>query len=102
MKISRRDFMKVLSVGLAGGYLGLKTGDSLAGGMGGGGCGGGGSTSVIDPPPGAAFADPAILLNESVKSGVVEVSIEAKVRPSISMGRWPICSPTMALTLRLR
>jgi len=81
MKISRRDFMKVLSVGLAGGYFGLKTGDSIASGMGGDGCGCGGSTPDIDPPPGAAFTDPAILLNKSVKSGVVEVSLEAKVTP---------------------
>jgi hypothetical protein len=42
MKISRRDFMKVLSVGLAGGYFGLKPGDSIASGMGGSGGGGGG------------------------------------------------------------
>jgi len=82
MKLNRRDFIKALSIGLAGGYLSLKTSDSIARGMGGGGCGGGGAgTSVIDPPPGAAFADPPILLNESIEPGVVEVSIEAKVAP---------------------
>ncbi|MEW6418136.1 MAG: multicopper oxidase domain-containing protein [Nitrospirota bacterium] len=37
--------------------------------------------AIIDPPPGAAFADPSILINESVEPGVVEVSIEAKVAP---------------------
>lgn len=82
MKLNRRDFIKALSIGLAGGYLGIKTKDSIADGKGGGcgGCGCGGGTS-IDPPPGAAFTDPAILDNESAESGVVEVSLEAKVTP---------------------
>lgn len=82
--MNRREFIKILSVGLAGGYIGLKTNQSLARGMGGGGCGcggGGGGTSIIDPPPGAAFVDPPILINESIEPGVVEVSIEAKVAP---------------------
>jgi hypothetical protein len=67
-KLDRREFMKALSVGLAGGYIGLKTGAAVAGGMGGGGMGGGGGTSVIDPPPGEVFADPPILSNESVEA----------------------------------
>ncbi len=59
MKLNRREFIKALSMGIAGGYVGLKTGSSIARGMGGGGCcGGGGGTSVIDPPPGAAFVAP--------------------------------------------
>ncbi|MEW6418137.1 MAG: hypothetical protein AB1480_08455 [Nitrospirota bacterium] len=41
MKLNRREFMKILSVGLAGGFVGLKTGNSFAGGMGGGGGGSG-------------------------------------------------------------
>jgi len=83
MKLNRREFIKALSVGIAGGYIGLKTGDSLARGMGGGGMGGGGGggTSIIDPPPGADFAEPPVLLNESLIPGVVEVSIETRVAP---------------------
>jgi FtsP/CotA-like multicopper oxidase with cupredoxin domain len=64
--LDRRDFLKALSLGVAGGYVCLRTGTSLAkgmggggGGCGGGGCGGGGS--VIDPPPGAAFKDPVMM-----------------------------------------
>jgi len=89
MKLNRREFIKALSVGIAGGYVGLKTGSSIARGMGGGegGCGGGGGTSIIDPPPGAAFVDPPILPNESLIPGVVEVSIEAKVAPISVNGR---------------
>lgn len=37
--INRRDFIKALSIGLVGGYIGLKTGNSIAGGMGGSGGG---------------------------------------------------------------
>jgi len=85
-EINRREFLKYVSAGLVSGYLGIKAAPVAArggGGMGGGGgsCCGGGGTSVIDPPPGAAFMDPPILLNESEETGVVEVSIEAKVAP---------------------
>ena len=83
-EISRRDFIKFTTIGLAGGYGLFKTTESLAGmgggGMGGGGGGmggGGGGTSIIDPRPGAGFVDPAILPNESTLEGVVEVSLEA-------------------------
>jgi FtsP/CotA-like multicopper oxidase with cupredoxin domain len=70
--IDRRDFLKLTSVGLAGGLLTLKGANAFAGMMGGGGMGGGGmggggmggggggmgGGGVIDPPPGAAFRDP--------------------------------------------
>jgi hypothetical protein len=52
--IDRRSFLKLTTIGLAGGYFGLKTASALAqqmgGAGGGGGMGGGGSGSgVIDP-----------------------------------------------------
>lgn len=69
----RRDFLRMVSLGLAGGYLTLKTGPSLAQ-MGGGGGG------VIDPPPGALFQDPA-LMPLTRAGNVVDVTIEAKIAP---------------------
>ena len=42
MKLGRRRLYEGLCIGLAEGYIGLKTGDSMAGGMGGSGGGGGG------------------------------------------------------------
>jgi FtsP/CotA-like multicopper oxidase with cupredoxin domain len=85
IKLNRREFLNLASLGLTGSCIGLKAIPSLAG-MGGGVCGGGGGmggggTSIIDPPPDAAFADPRVLLNESLESCVVEISIEAKVAP---------------------
>jgi hypothetical protein len=41
-KINRREFVKYVSIGIAGGSMFLKSGNSLAGRMGGGGMGGGG------------------------------------------------------------
>jgi FtsP/CotA-like multicopper oxidase with cupredoxin domain len=68
----RRDFLKMASLGLAGGYLTLKTGTSLAQMRGGGG--------VIDPPPGALFQDPVLM--PQIRSGnIVDVTIEAKIAP---------------------
>ncbi len=83
-KLTRREFIKRASIGIAGGYLALNSPLSSAGmmsggmgGMGGGGMGGSG-TSVIDPPPGAAFADPVEMGNFSTVPGIVEVNVEAK------------------------
>ncbi len=62
-KLSRRDFIKNVSLGLAGGYAALRAGTAQAQRMGGGGGGGGmgGGGGVIDPPPGATFTDPATM-----------------------------------------
>jgi FtsP/CotA-like multicopper oxidase with cupredoxin domain len=82
-KLTRREFLKRISLGAAGATLGLAASPSLAqmmggggGGMGGGGMSGG--TSVIDPPPGAAFADPVEMRNFSTVPGIVEVDMEAR------------------------
>ncbi|MEK6742010.1 MAG: multicopper oxidase family protein [Nitrospirota bacterium] len=84
-KLTRREFLKRISLGAAGGYLALKAPPSYArmvggggGGMGGGGMGGTTTTSVIDPPPGAAFADPAEMRNFSSVPGIVEVDLQAR------------------------
>jgi hypothetical protein len=45
--LDRRNFIKLSSMALVGGYAGLKSGAALAQRMGGGGMGGGG---YIDPP----------------------------------------------------
>ncbi len=74
--LSRREFLKRVSLGAAGGYLALNAPLSSAQMMGGGGMSGG--TSVIDPPPGAAFADPVEMRNFSTVPGIVEVDVEAK------------------------
>jgi len=78
-RLTRREFFKRASLGVAGGYLVLKSPLSSAGMMPGGGGGGmgGGGTSVIDPPPGAAFADPVEMPNLSTIPGIVEVNMEA-------------------------
>ncbi len=76
-KLSRREFLKRVSLSAAGGYLALNAPLSSAQMMGGGG-GMGGGTSVIDPPPGAAFADPVEMRNFSTVPGIVEVNVEAK------------------------
>src|SRR5512134_300625 len=76
-KLTRREFLKHLSLGAAGATIGLAASPSLAQMMGGGGMGGG-STSIIDPPVGAAFADPLEIRNFSTVPGLVEVDLEAK------------------------
>src|SRR3990172_5740230 len=79
-KITRREFFKRASIGIAGGYMALNaplsSAGMMSGGMGGGGMSGG--TSVIDPPLGAAFADPVEMQNFSSVPGIVEVDVEAK------------------------
>lgn len=68
----RRDFLKLTSMGLAGGYLTLKSRNALAQ-MGGGG-------GVIDPPPGALFKDPVVM--PLARSGsIVDVNLEARIAP---------------------
>lgn len=80
-RLTRREFLKHLSLGAAGATLGLAASPSLAQmmGGGGGGMGGGGSTgtSIINPPVGAAFADPLEIRNFSTVPGLVEVDLEA-------------------------
>ncbi|HEX9861067.1 MAG TPA: multicopper oxidase domain-containing protein, partial [Nitrospirota bacterium] len=82
-KVSRRNFLKLGSLGFAGAVLTLGH-DAAAGMMGGGGGGGGGGgmggggTAVIDPPPGAAFRDPATAANMSTTPGMVEVSLDVR------------------------
>ncbi|MCL4501403.1 MAG: multicopper oxidase family protein [Deltaproteobacteria bacterium] len=72
-KINRRDFLKSLSVGVAGVPFILKSGVSLAQ-MGGGGA------SVIDPPPGNGFQDPVAM--PLIRNGIlVDVNLEAKIAP---------------------
>lgn len=68
----RRDFLKMASLGLAGGYITLKTGTSLAQMQSGSG--------VIDPPPGVPFQDP-VLMPLTRSGNVVEVNLEAKIAP---------------------
>jgi FtsP/CotA-like multicopper oxidase with cupredoxin domain len=84
--LSRRDFIRLASLGLVGGYAALKTGPAQAmggggmgggGGCGGGGCGGGGG-SLIDPPIGAALKDPSLMPLSNPAPGVVECSVEAR------------------------
>jgi FtsP/CotA-like multicopper oxidase with cupredoxin domain len=94
-KLNRRNFIKLSSMALAGGYVGLKSGAALAqrmggggGGMGGGGGGGGMGGSVIDPPPGATFRNPEIMpvtrTQETIDGmlrNVATVDLEAKIAP---------------------
>jgi FtsP/CotA-like multicopper oxidase with cupredoxin domain len=81
-KITRRQFLKHVSLGAASGYLALKASPAIGQMMGGGGGGMGGTgTTVIDPPPGLAFKDPVEMPNISPDAGVVEVNMEAMVAP---------------------
>src|SRR5574341_772087 len=79
-RLTRREFLKRLSLGAAGAYVALNAPKSdaqmMGSGTGGGGMGGG--ASVIDPPPGAAFADPPEMGNFSTVPGIVEVDLEAR------------------------
>ncbi len=77
-RVTRRQFLRGLTIGAAGVSAGFASGPAFAQMMGGGGGGmGGGGTSVINPPPGAAFADPVEMTNLSTVAGVVEVDLEA-------------------------
>ncbi len=75
-KFNRREFVKILSLGLAGSHLGLKSTPSSAR-MGGGGSGSG----VIDPPIGNLLKDPVEMPNLSTIPGMVEVDLEARIAP---------------------
>ncbi len=64
-ELDRRRFLRIASMGLAGGMIALNHPYALGMGGGGGGCGcggggggGGGSGGIIDPPLGLAFKDP--------------------------------------------
>ena len=74
-KITRRDFLKYASAGVAGSYLALNDPHPLLAGM---RSGMGGGTGIIDPPPGALFKSPALMPNLSTIPGLVEVNVEAK------------------------
>jgi FtsP/CotA-like multicopper oxidase with cupredoxin domain len=89
-KISRREFIILSSLALAGGLAarhdatplnridGRGHGDGCkGGGRHGGGCRGGGGT--IDPPPGGPFRDPVEMANVSSTPGVFEAVVDAKV-----------------------
>lgn len=72
--ISRREFLALTSLGVAGAYIGLPGGLARAM-MGSGGMGGmGGGTTVINPPPGAAFLDPPVAIKNSI--GVYELAVQ--------------------------
>lgn len=93
MMKTRRQFLKM---GLAGGAglvaaratnlfaAGCGMGRGMMGGMGGMG---GGMMSIIDPPPGGPFADPPVARNLSGKSGLIEISLEARTAPVNIGGR---------------
>jgi FtsP/CotA-like multicopper oxidase with cupredoxin domain len=76
--LSRRKFMAVASLGVAGACINIQTGLARAmmgsggGGMGGGGTGGG--TIIINPPPGAPFRDPVEAVKNSL--GVYELAVQ--------------------------
>lgn len=71
--LSRREFISIASLGMAGTYVGLNAGLAWAmRGPGGGGMGGGGTgTTIIDPPPGPPYADPATAVRNAL--GVYEL-----------------------------
>lgn len=92
-EITRRKFITVTSLGMAGAYMGLHAGLVRAmmgsGGMGGGGMGGGGgSGTVVDPPVGALYRDPVGIVNRSLIPGTVEVDLEARIAQVNVNGRW--------------
>lgn len=74
-KIDRREFLKYSSAGLIGGWVALKTTNSLARMRGGGGSG------VIDPPVGSLLTDPVEMPNLSNVPGGVELDLEARIAP---------------------
>jgi FtsP/CotA-like multicopper oxidase with cupredoxin domain len=69
--LNRREFMKLASLGLAGGYLGLKPDLSEAMMHGGG-------NGVINPTPGDFLVDPVEIISSS---GLVEAELGVKVAP---------------------
>ncbi|HZW37582.1 MAG: multicopper oxidase family protein [Deltaproteobacteria bacterium] len=80
---NRREFLKLSSIALAGGYAGLHSTVAAAGRMGGGGMGGPrmGGGGVVDPPVGGLFADPPVLRgipgNEDMLGAYTLYSVEA-------------------------
>jgi len=78
-KISRREFLALSSVGVAGTYVTLQTGLAQAMmGSGGMGMGMGSGTTIINPPPGALYLDPPEAVKNSL--GVYEITArEAKI-----------------------
>lgn len=79
-RITRREFMKAASLGIAGGYVALKSSPSTAQMQGGGGGRMGGGGGIIDPPPGALFKEPVAM--PMIRNGnVVDVTLEPLISP---------------------
>src|SRR3972149_11320613 len=72
--LNRRDFIKLASLGLAGGYLGVNPGLSEAMMR-------PGENAVFDPPPGDLLEDPVEMPTLSTGDGIVEVNLDTKVSP---------------------
>ena len=83
-KITRRQFIKRASLGIAGGIAALHAPFAIAQ-MRGGGMGGGGGTSVIDPPPGAGLKDPVVMPSvisyDATGKRIVTVELTAQQAP---------------------
>src|SRR3972149_6846805 len=73
-KINRREFLKVTSLGLIGGCLGLRP-TSLMGEM------RHGDNNIINPSIGNIFKDPVEMPILNISPGIVEVSLDVKVTP---------------------
>jgi len=96
--VSRREFLRLSTLAVGGGYLGLKAGKAAAGMMGGGGGGMGGGRmggggmggGVIDPPVGGLFADPPVLMGTPVVDETLGeytlYSVDAKEVPATVNG----------------
>src|SRR5690242_15526284 len=76
-RLSRREFLKRISLGAAGAYATLHAFPSSAK-VSAGKVKGEGAAGIIDPPVGAPFKDPPVMPNLSTIPGVVEVHVEAK------------------------
>lgn len=79
-RLSRREFIALASVGMAG-VLVDPAGAMMRGGMGGCGMMGTGGTGIIDPPPGVSFKDPLEMPTVNSSQGLVEVFLETKQAP---------------------
>ena len=82
---SRREMMKLASLGLVGGWIGLRTDRSEAMMHPGG-------DPIIDPPPGDLFEDPSEIVNLSSTPGIVEVELNVEVTQINIKSLFRICS----------